>query len=117
MVWLCLFACSWQSEPVHGPVVPVADIRPCTLVVGSVTEGSPAATAGLQPGMRLEAVDGKALTAWRDLVPAVQDSTGPLTLTVSQGGERRDVQVTPTTAETPSGPARVLGVQCQPEAD
>jgi regulator of sigma E protease len=69
--------------------------------VGRVTEGGPAAQAGLRTGDRVVAVDGKPVQYWEDLARAVQAATGrPLAVTV-QGRDAapRTVAVTPAQAK------------------
>jgi putative serine protease PepD len=64
--------------------------------VGSVSQGSPAADAGLQKGDVVTAVDGRAVAGSDDLVGAVQaHSPGDaITLTVRRGGSSQDMRVT-----------------------
>jgi regulator of sigma E protease len=71
--------------------------RPMTpAVVGRVTDGAPAAQAGLRPGDRLAAVDGQPIRHWEDLLQAVYDGRGrPLSLTVEGPGGSRQVTLTP----------------------
>ncbi|HUF77655.1 MAG TPA: site-2 protease family protein [Thermoanaerobaculia bacterium] len=65
-------------------------------MVGMVAEGSPGAAAGLRPGDRLLAVDGKPIATWEDLAVGVSFSPGePLALTVERGGERFTTTVVP----------------------
>ncbi len=44
--------------------------------VGRVTEGGPAAQAGLRTGDRIVAVDGKPVQYWEELARVVQDRPG-----------------------------------------
>ena len=67
-----------------------------TNVLGGVEEGSPAATAGLEAGDAVTAVDGVTTDTWEDIVEAL----GPLieagedfTLTYERGGASRTVDV------------------------
>ena len=69
--------------------------------VGRVTEGGPAAQAGLRTGDRVVAVDGKPVQYWEDLARVVQAATGrPLEVTV-QGRDTapRKVVLTPAQAK------------------
>jgi putative serine protease PepD len=63
--------------------------------VGSVTSGSPAATAGIKTGDMVTAIDGTAVTGADDVVGIVQSHKpgDTITLTVRNGGSTRDVQV------------------------
>jgi len=54
----------------------VAALREVPPVVGVVGEGSPAAAAGLQPGDRIEIVDGKTVSRWDDVHFALLTSPG-----------------------------------------
>jgi regulator of sigma E protease len=65
-------------------------------VVGRVTEGSPAATAGLKTGDVVTAVGGQPVSYWEDLDRAIAAADGrPLQLRVRQDGAERAVTVTP----------------------
>lgn len=67
-----------------------------TLTVDGVVAGMPAAEAGLGPGDRLIAIDGRTLHTWDDLRRMVQAAPGrPLTFTVERDGARREVRITP----------------------
>ena len=70
--------------------------------VGRVTEGGPAAQAGLRTGDRIVAVDGKPLQYWEDLARVVQVGEGrPLALTV-QGRDGTQRAATVTTVQAKS---------------
>ena len=76
--------------------------------VGRILPDSPAATAGLEPGDQVLAVDGRAIRHWGELDDAVARSGGrPFTLTIARQGRRQDVPVTPrrTPSRTPFGEA------------
>ena len=65
-------------------------------VVGAVEPGYPAEAAGLRPGDRIVAVDGRDVRQWEDVVKAIQDSAGRvITLTVRRDEQRLDIRVTP----------------------
>jgi len=65
-------------------------------VVGRVTEGSAAAQAGLKPGDKIVAVDGRPVQYWDEVQTVVQDGRGrKLLLTVTGPGGERKVEVTP----------------------
>jgi regulator of sigma E protease len=69
-------------------------------VVGEVTAGKPGERAGLKPGDRIVAVDGKPVATWDDLVAAVTPKGGaPLTLQLRRGADELTVQVTPETVQ------------------
>lgn len=68
--------------------------------VGEVTEGRPAAAAGLRAGDRIEAVGGVAVESWEELVREIQRHRGePVTFRVARGegdaAVREELRVTP----------------------
>ncbi len=66
-------------------------------VVGRVTDGGPAAQAGIKTGERIVAVDGKAVPYWEDLARVVTASSGrALQMTVQGPAGERTVSLTPT---------------------
>ncbi len=70
------------------PVVPA--------VVGRVVEGSPAAQAGLKPGDRIVAVNGRPVQYWDEVLSRIQAGRGEsLALTVRGEAGERQVTVTP----------------------
>jgi len=67
-------------------------------LIGEVFDDTPAAAAGLQPGDRIVAIEGKEARYWHDITDAVVDAPGvPLTFTYERDGERHDVEITPET--------------------
>jgi regulator of sigma E protease len=69
-------------------------------VVGRVTEGGPAAQAGLKTGERVVAVDGKPVQYWEDLARAVHAAEGrPLQVSVQGPAGERTIALTPTQAK------------------
>ena len=65
-------------------------------VVGRVSEGGPAAAAGIRTGDAIEAIGGRPVTYWEDVERAISVSDGkPLTLTLRRDGEARTVTVAP----------------------
>lgn len=68
--------------------------------VGQVSEGMPAAAAGIQEGDEIVTVDGKPIRRWEELSEAIRASEGdPVTLTVKRGSEQFQVEVTPEETE------------------
>ncbi len=64
--------------------------------VGEVMKEGPAATAGLEPGDMVTAVDDKAVSYWREMAEAIQESEGKtLTVTVQRAGQVLALKVTP----------------------
>ena len=67
-------------------------------VIGGLLNGEPAMKAGLKPGDKVIAVDGKPIDGWEAFVGVVQKHPdNPLDLSVSRGGEDIHVTVTPRT--------------------
>lgn len=67
-----------------------------TTLVGDVTDGGAADLAGLRPGDRVTAIDGRELTRWDDMSRIVEDSAGkPLVFDVARGDETLSLTVTP----------------------
>jgi regulator of sigma E protease len=63
-------------------------------IIGSVEAGSPAETAGLQPGDEILSIDGKPLPSWEETQYQILLSPDKaLDLRVRRGGEERDVVV------------------------
>lgn len=68
-------------------------------VVGTVNEGTPARTAGLQEGDRITRIDGRAIATWDEMAAAIMESGGrELTMTFLRGEETRTVKVIPRTS-------------------
>lgn len=73
--------------------VGITSTRP---VIGSVVANSPAQAAGLQPGDRVLAIDGKKVKNFNDISNAVLTNTGtPVTLEIRRAGELSRVTLTP----------------------
>ncbi len=71
-------------------------------VMATPDQGSPAARAGLLPGDRVAALDGRQIQRWDEIDAAVQASSGnPLTLTVVRDSRRFDVRLEPRAIATP----------------
>ncbi|MBI2204130.1 MAG: RIP metalloprotease RseP [Candidatus Rokubacteria bacterium] len=65
-------------------------------VIGRVTEGSPAASAGLRTGDRIVAVGGRTVAHWEDLERAVAGSDGrSLDLAIERGGATQKMSMAP----------------------
>jgi putative serine protease PepD len=64
--------------------------------IGSVQANSPATNAGLEPGDRVTAIDGKAISSTEQFIATV-DTYGPgktITLTVTRSGQTRSIKLT-----------------------
>ncbi len=67
-----------------------------TPVVRGVKSDSPAAQVGIEPGDRILTVGNTAITAWRDIQKALDQSEGAsLAVTYQRQDQRRTVQITP----------------------
>ncbi len=76
--------------------VEVPAYRNAPPVVGWVEPEAPAAAAGIRPGDRIVAVDGKPIPTWRELETTLLSAGGrEVTLTVERGGTRLQVRITP----------------------
>jgi regulator of sigma E protease len=65
-------------------------------VIGTFTEGSPAAAAGIRVGDRIVSIDGKAVDRFEDILPVVAlKLDGPLRLEVEREGRRFQADVRP----------------------
>ena len=65
-------------------------------VVSEVAERGPAAEAGLRPGDRITAVDGRPVEHWSQVLKRVQEVRGaPVTLTVERGGQALSLTLKP----------------------
>jgi regulator of sigma E protease len=81
------FAAALGLNPYRLPIAPVIE---------TVADGSAAAQAGLKPGDRVVAVNGRAIAHWRELVEVIVRHPGkPVALTVESRGELYDANVTP----------------------
>jgi regulator of sigma E protease len=65
-------------------------------VVGWVEPEAPAAEAGVRPGDRIVAVDGRTMETWQDLEASILTSAGhPVRLEVARDGLVRELEMTP----------------------
>jgi regulator of sigma E protease len=73
---------------------------PLPPVIGKVTPGGVAETAGLREGDRIVAIDGEQIENWTSVVTIIRDATGrELALDVARGGERMVIRLVPAEAE------------------
>lgn len=78
----------------QGADVPEFEDQPT--VVSTVTAGSPAARAGIQPGDRIVAVNGVPVASWERFSMEVLPRGGrEVSLTIERGGQRLDQQLVP----------------------
>jgi regulator of sigma E protease len=86
-------------------------------VVGSVMQESPAAAAGLEPGDRVVAVDGKRVDDWRSLVEYVAARPGEDVRLSVDGVNPREVSVTLASRQNGEQSVGMLGVTPQVPED
>jgi membrane-associated protease RseP (regulator of RpoE activity) len=89
--------------------------KPTTTIGGLVAEvggrPSPAKTAGIEPGDRIVAIDGRPAGHWEEVQSAVRSHPDEsLLLTVVRDGDRRDVRITPARDERRGEEVGVIGV-------
>lgn len=73
-----------------------------TTVAGGVEKGSPAEKAGLKPGDRLTAADGKPITSWQEWANLTRQSPGKkITLNYERAGQTHTADIRPDTVEQP----------------
>lgn len=85
------------GRSVHVPSIGVDSDIPA--VIGRVAPGQPAAVAGLAPGDRVLAVDGRPVGNFRELVTAVSANPArPIAMSVLRGGETLHLTATPSRA-------------------
>ena len=92
---------------------------PLEPVVGSVAPGSPAERAGIVPGMRVRAIEGKPIADWRDLVEIVRANPGKtLRFTLEQEGRTLEREVFAESADDgQGGTIGRIGVAVRPVPD
>lgn len=71
-----------------------------TTVAGGVEKGSPAEKAGLKPGDRLTAADGKPIASWQEWANLTRQSPGKkITLNYERAGQTHTADIRPDTVE------------------
>jgi regulator of sigma E protease len=89
LAWLVMAAVLYQ-----GAQLPAFEGEP--VIVGSVTSQSVAEAAGLQPGDRIVAVDGKPIANWEDYsMEVLPKANRALTLQIERAGARIETVLTP----------------------
>ena len=83
-----------------------------TTRIGQVMEGFPAAPAGLQPGDRITAVEGKPVKNWEEMTRAIQIQTQSVTLTVEREGRPFQRRIEPKVTQRKSwlGPSKSIAM-------
>ncbi len=81
-------------------------------VIGEIQSESPAASAGLQSGDKVEAIAGRPVNDWQAMVETIRNSPGEtLTFTVLRNGERLTLEVRQAHVETEQGTIGRIGAQ------
>jgi regulator of sigma E protease len=102
-----------------GAPLPVPTFQDLTPDIEAMVPGSPADTAGIQIGDRVNRVNGQDISTRTELFDAVAKSKGQaLTLEIKRGEQFKTLTVTPTTAPGPQAsaqePGYYLGVEESP---
>lgn len=80
-------------------------------ILGEVQKNSPAAAAGLAPGDRIRAIDGRPVAAWHELVKHIRSAgTDPLRIEVERGANHFSAEVRPELAEESGKPIPRIGI-------
>lgn len=83
-------------------------------VIGQLAPGGAADKAGLETGDRIISIDGHKLGEWEELVDYVRERPGiPLALVVERGGQKLNINITPTPLETREGNVGRIGAGVQ----
>lgn len=105
------------DDPQDRRMLPIAfsPARAVPPVVGRLEEGGAADRAGLRPGDRVVAVEGRPVTDWQQVARAAEAGPGrPLSLTVLRAGDTLGIRLTP--ARTPTAAGTVGRLQARPDA-
>ncbi len=96
--------------------VGITPLRPVVEpVIDEVLHGSAAERAGLRPGDRVVAIDGRPIERWEELVKYVQSHPGvEMVMEVERHGERHRISVVPETVSTEQGEIGRIGASVKP---
>src|SRR5699024_6846739 len=75
-------------------------------VLGDIQPGSPAEEAGLTQGDRVVAIDDQAVGTWQEMVVLIQQHPNEeiaLTVEAPEGGDTKEISITPNEATTEQG--------------
>ncbi len=83
-------------------------------IIYDVVEDGPAASAGMQAGDYVRAIDGQPIENWQDLSGTVQDKPGePMSIIVERDGQNIELKMTPDTFEESGKEYGQIGVMYQ----
>ncbi|MFM7615921.1 MAG: M50 family metallopeptidase [Actinomycetes bacterium] len=91
----------------HGP-------QRITTDVGSVLAGSPAAEAGIRVDDRIVGIDGRRISDWEQVAPAVRSGDGSIEVTLERDGAIRTVTLIPTVVDGVRRMGVTAGVAAEP---
>ncbi|HJT62796.1 MAG TPA: RIP metalloprotease RseP, partial [Burkholderiales bacterium] len=109
---------SFPTDDVESDALERVGLRlyrpPLEPVIGQVVRGGAAERAGVVPGDRIIAADGKPVQSWEALVAMVQARPEqPLRLTLERNGVRQDIEVVP--AAVSAGTRRIGRIGAAPQ--
>jgi membrane-associated protease RseP (regulator of RpoE activity) len=88
-----------MSFGINTQTTTVSSVSKCVIPASSKSDkcpsdakDSPAKAAGLLPGDKIVAFDGKRVTEWGTLQQQIRDTTGPATITVARDGSRKTLK-------------------------
>ncbi|MFC7218290.1 M50 family metallopeptidase [Streptomyces polyrhachis] len=89
----------WMAYGVPKTTTTVSSVADCVIsqkeerdTCRDSDKAAPAAAAGIKPGDRIVAYDGRNVTDWKTLQGMIRDSGGPVTITVERDGQRRKLR-------------------------
>jgi regulator of sigma E protease len=87
-------------------------------VIGQILPGSPAATAGIQPGDRVVRAAGEPIASWQDMVKVIRARPEqPTPLEVERGGRAVTLELTPSAERVPNEPRPIGQIGVAPEIE
>ena len=112
----------WKVDPLKPDPLNTLGVEPfkpdVPAIIETVNPGSPGAAAGMQPGDKVLAIDGKPIKDWYQFVEIIQPHPGQkFTLTVDRAGNKKELQVIPESKMIMMGGMRnigMVGVQVHP---
>ncbi len=89
-------------------------LPPLEPVVARVLPDSPADRAGIEPGDRIVAANGRKIQNWQEVVAIIQESPDrPVQLQIERKGKRLLIELVPEAVETERGKIGRIGVQAE----